>query len=52
MKYLKKNFKIIIAIVITAIICVSTTVYAGSSDTSYATFRLNCSGFEGYVMIS
>ena len=27
-------------------------VYAGSSDTSYATFRLNCSGFEGYVMIS
>ncbi len=31
---------------------VSTTVYAGSSDTSYATFRLNCSGFEGYVMIS
>ncbi len=29
-----------------------TTVYAGSSDTSSVRFRLDCYGFEGYVMIS
>ena len=30
----------------------TTTVYAGSSDYSSARFRLDCYGFEGYVMVS
>lgn len=30
----------------------TTTVYAGNSDYSSACFRLDCYGFEGYVMVS
>lgn len=30
----------------------TTTVYAGNSDYSSARFRLDCYGFEGYVMVS